>query len=145
MPAGDTLLKGNLKIGATAASVATVADVVTEFALGAERAEVDRPATLLTGEESKSMGARSFEITITYFTDSVSTTSLSGLLEAGFDSAGGLCYFEGNFFEGATSPTNPVHKGSFYVTGFGLGGEVGSIPTHQRTFPMTGKWTKATV
>lgn len=145
MAAGDTLLKGNLKIGATAATVATVADVVTEFALSGARAEIKRPAPLSTGEESKAMGARSYEIKVSYFTDDVSTTSLSGLLEAGFDSVAGVCFFEGTWHEGVVSATNPLHKGSFYVTGFGLGGEVGSIPTDSRTFPMPAKWTKATV
>ncbi|CAN5838268.1 hypothetical protein BH24ACT5_BH24ACT5_04790 [soil metagenome] len=144
MPAGDTLAKGNLKIGVDAASAVSVADAVTEFALSFSRPTKSVKPTLATGEESVRAGAPSFEIKITYYTDDVAAAGASNLLLGSLDTADGRMYFEGSLHEGVVSATNPKHSGFFYVTGAGLGGEVGEVAEDSQTYPLTGRWMTST-
>ncbi len=131
-----SLLRGNLKIGADAATAISAADAVHAFTLSASRETAEVPAVLATGDGSTRAGATTYEITIEYLGDDTTTTTLWNQLWDAVNTNAGTLYFAGTFHDGVVSATNPQYAGNFIVTGAAIGGTVGEIVTDEQTFPL---------
>lgn len=140
---GPLILKGNLKLGASAGSAIEVGDAITGFKLSFSRDQVQIPATLGAGKYKKNGGVE-YSVQLDYFSNDVSATAdVFGLLWATAADDDGLLYFEGSLRNGVVSANNPKWAGTFSVNGAQLGGNAEDLSTGSGTFPLQAAPTKS--
>ena len=142
------ILTGNLKLGATTATLFEVGDNITGMKITGERDIIELPSTLATTTGSRRAGSDHYTLQIDYLpSDDNSTTSTFMLfwnqlsdVTAGFE---GYIYYEGSMRASAVSSANPRWSGAAIVTGAAIGGTANDLSTDSQTFPCVAKPTRS--
>lgn len=116
-------------------------DAITKVILHAVADEVEIPARLSQPKSSRKGGVK-YSIELEYLS-SPGTDQLAEALDVAI-SADGELPFTAKLTDAATSATNPEYSGTLVVLSNDIGGDAEGLSSSSASFPLTGRWAKAT-
>lgn len=128
-------LEGNIKFGATFATLTDYSAEVTQLTIHKARNTVEVPGTFFNAQADQRAGTKNHTLEVVFFTD-MATTSLWDELETAIETSTAEVWWGATFFTGGVSASNPHYYGKAIVTNLDTGGVVGDLRSQSLTFPI---------
>jgi hypothetical protein len=137
MAASTIQLGGIVRVGTAAATptYTDVSDYVTMVTATTSRNSITKSATYGNLFEDEKAGARKDSVTF-QFVDDLGATAFRNILWDIMQTSASEMAFTVNFYDEATSVTNPRYSGTAVVLNLDTGGDVNSERSQSQTFPV---------